>query len=82
MQVPVKRPKTQVPAAQESRFMKKRNRFKQTTTLQERLSRFSSDLRQQARSLEPNTEQATRLRRRIRQSEAALRLNDALTGGK
>jgi hypothetical protein len=61
---------------------KKRNRFKQTTTLQERLSRFTTDLRQQGRMLDPGTEEAMRLRKRIRQSESALHLNASLTGGK
>jgi hypothetical protein len=61
---------------------KKRNRIKQTTTLEERLSRFTIDLRQQARTLDPGTEEAMRLRKRIRQSESALRLNASLTGGK
>jgi hypothetical protein len=61
---------------------KKRNRIKQTTTLEERLSRFTIDLRQQAQTLDPGTEEAMTLRKRIRQGESALRLNASLTGGK
>jgi hypothetical protein len=61
---------------------KKRNRLKQTTTLEERLSRFTTNLRQQARTLDPGTEEAERLRKRIGQSEVALRLNTSLTAGK
>jgi hypothetical protein len=33
-------------------------------------------------NLNPGTEEAMRLRKRIRQSESALRLNASLTGGK
>jgi hypothetical protein len=52
--------------------MKKRNRLKQTTTLEERLSRFTTDLRQQARTLDPGTEEAKRLRKRtVKRSRVA-----------
>jgi uncharacterized protein (DUF2235 family) len=62
-------------------MVKKRNRFKQTTTLEERLSRFTTDLRQEAKTVQAGTEEAVRLGKRIRQSEAALRLNAFLKGG-
>ncbi len=61
---------------------KKRNRAKQTKTLDERLTRFVTDLRLRAHDLEPNTEEALQLRKRISQGEDALRLNESLTGGK
>ena len=61
---------------------KTRKRFKQTTTLQDRLSKFTNDLRQQDKALEPNCQAALELRNKIRQSEAALKLNASLTGGK
>ena len=61
---------------------KKRNRTKQNTTLEERLSRFTTDLRQQAKTHESDTDEGMRLRKRISQCESALRLNASLTGGK
>jgi hypothetical protein len=61
---------------------KKRSRAKQTTTLNERLTKFVMDLRRQAHELEPNTEEALQLRKRISQGEDALQLNESLTGGK
>ena len=61
---------------------KKRNRAKQTTTLDERLTRFVNDLRQQARAVKPNTDQAMQLRKRISHGEAALHFNERMTGGK
>jgi hypothetical protein len=56
-------------------MIKSRNRFKQTTSLEERLSMFTTDLRQQAATLEAGTEEAITVLKRISQGEAALRLN-------
>ncbi len=56
---------------------KKRNRFKQTTSLEERLRKFSETLRDQARTLPAGSEQAE-LSRKIWQTHAALRINALL----
>jgi hypothetical protein len=61
---------------------KKRNRAKQTTSLNERLTKFVTDLRKKTPNLEPNTEEAVQLRKKISPGEDALRLNESLTGGK
>jgi hypothetical protein len=57
--------------------VKKRRRFKQTTTLAERLTAQAGRLRSQARRLPPGTEQIELLRK-IRQAEAALRIEEWL----
>ena len=61
---------------------KKRNRAKQTTTLDARLSKFTTDLRRQAKTLQSNTSEALQLQKRIRSCEAALRLNLSLNSGR
>lgn len=61
---------------------KRRRRFKQTTTLAERLSAFSDKLRQRRTTLEPSCEEAIELRKRIWKSEAALEINASLTRDK
>ena len=53
---------------------KKRRRFKQTTTLAERLTAQAGRLRGRARNLPPGTEQIELLRK-IRQTETALRID-------
>jgi hypothetical protein len=55
-------------------MLKRRRRFKQTTTLAQRLTEEASRLREQARSLSPGPEQAL-LWRKIRQAETALRID-------
>jgi len=60
----------------------KRKRIKQTTTLEERLSRFTTQLQSEAKSCEPNSEEALNLQRRIRKTEAARRFNISLNSGK
>jgi hypothetical protein len=54
-------------------MVKKRNRFKQTTTLEHRLQQFADELRRQAKAVPPGAEK-TDLMRRIRTSETASRL--------
>ena len=54
-------------------MMKKRRRFKQTTTLAERLTEEAGRLRERARNLPPGVEQ-TLLWRKVRQAETALRI--------
>jgi hypothetical protein len=54
-------------------MVKKRRRFKQTTTLAERLAEEAGRLREQARNLPPGVEQ-TLLWRKVRQAETALRI--------
>lgn len=56
---------------------KKRNRFKQTTSLEERLTKFSETLHDQARTLPAGSKQ-TELSRKIWQTDAALRINALL----
>jgi hypothetical protein len=56
---------------------KRRSRFKQTTTLKERLLKYTTDLQQQARTLAPGTAEVAEVSRKIRTSEAALHF-DAL----
>jgi hypothetical protein len=58
-------------------MVKKRRRFKQTTTLAERLTAQAGRLRNQARSLPPGSEQ-TELWHKVRQAETALRVNQWL----
>lgn len=55
-------------------MVKRRRRFKQTTTLAERLTQEASRLRERARSLSPGPEQAL-LWRKVRQAETALRID-------
>jgi hypothetical protein len=55
-------------------MVKRRRRFKQTTTLAERLTQEASRLRERARRLSPGAEQAE-LWRKIRQAETALRID-------
>ena len=57
--------------------MKKRRRFKQTTTLAERLTAQAVRLRSRARKLPPGTEQIELLRK-VRQTETALRIDEWL----
>jgi len=54
-------------------MVKKRRRFKQTTTLAERLAEEAGRLRERARNLPPGVEQ-TLLWRKVRQAETALRI--------
>lgn len=61
---------------------KKRNRRKQTTTLDARLCQFRNSLQLRARKLGAGCAEARQLQRRIQLSEAALELNASLTGGK
>jgi hypothetical protein len=56
---------------------RKRNRFKQTTSLQERLTKFSKALHDQAKTAPAGSEQAE-LSRKIQQTDAALRINALL----
>jgi hypothetical protein len=55
-------------------MMKKRRRFKQTTTLAQRLTAQAGSLRSQAKNLPPGMEQ-TELWRKVRQAETALRID-------
>jgi hypothetical protein len=59
-------------------MVKKRRRFKQTTTLAERLTAQAGRLRNQAKSLPPGSEQ-TELWHKVRQAETALRFNQWLS---
>ena len=54
-------------------MVKKRRRFKQTTTLAERLAEEAGRLRERAKNLPPGVEQ-TLLWRKVRQAETALRI--------
>lgn len=56
----------------------KRNRTPQTTSLEERVAKFTDGLRQKAEQLPEGTDEALELKRRIKSGEAALRLNAAL----
>ena len=53
---------------------KRRRRFKQTTTLADRLAEEAGRLRERAKKLPPGTEQ-TALWRKVRQTETALRID-------
>jgi hypothetical protein len=55
-------------------MIKRRRRFKQTTTLADRLAQEAGRLRERARTLPPGTEQ-TALWRKVRQTETALRID-------
>jgi hypothetical protein len=55
-------------------MVKRRRRFKQTTTLAQRLMQEARRLRECARQLPPGAEQ-TQLLRKVRQAEAALRID-------
>ncbi|HXB78863.1 MAG TPA: hypothetical protein VNX23_15930 [Bradyrhizobium sp.] len=54
-------------------MVKKRRRFRQTTSLAERLAEEAARLRERARNLPPGVEQ-TLLWRKVRQAETALRI--------
>jgi hypothetical protein len=58
-------------------MVKKRRRFKQTTTLAERLTAQAGRLRHRVRNLPPGTE-PIELLRKIRQTETALRIDEWL----
>lgn len=58
-------------------MVKQRNRFKQDTSLEERLAKFSEMLRDQAKKAPAGSEQAE-LSRKIWQTDAARRLNALL----
>jgi hypothetical protein len=55
-------------------MVKRRRRFKQTTSLAQRLAQEASRLRERAKSLSPGPEQA-QLWRKVRQAETALRID-------
>jgi hypothetical protein len=55
-------------------MIKRRRRFKQTTTLAQRLTQEAGRLREHAKRLSPGAEQAE-LWRKIRQAETALRID-------
>jgi hypothetical protein len=57
---------------------RKRNRAKQTTTLEERISSFTASLQQQAEKNPTNKEEAVQLRKRISSCQTALSLNHTL----
>ena len=59
-------------------MQKTRRRFKQTTSLAERLNAQVIELRDRASSLPPGTEQ-TELWRKVRQTETALRIDQWLS---
>ncbi|MBV9564822.1 MAG: hypothetical protein JOY90_30910 [Bradyrhizobium sp.] len=59
-------------------MIKRRRRFKQTTTLEERLLKYTTDLQQQVRTLQPGTVEAAELRKKIRNSEAERSFNALL----
>ena len=60
---------------------KRRKRLRQSISLEERLAAFTRGLRKQVKALSPNSEEALRLRQKIRASEAALRISAALCTG-
>ena len=62
----------------EENMIKRRRRFKQTTTLAHRLSEQAGRLRDRARQLPPGAEQNT-LWRKVRQTETALRIDAMLS---
>ena len=55
-------------------MIKRRRRFKQTTTLADRLAQEAGRLRERAKKLPPGTEQ-TALWRKLRQTETALHID-------
>jgi hypothetical protein len=55
-------------------MVKRRRRFRQTTTLAHRLTEQAGRLRDRAKQLPPGTEQTT-LWRKVRQTETALRID-------
>jgi hypothetical protein len=57
--------------------VKKRRRFKQTTSLAQRLTQQAGHLRERAKTMPPGIEQSELLRR-IRQAETALRIDEWL----
>jgi len=59
-------------------MVKQRRRFKQTTTLAQRLAEQAGRLRDRAKQLPPGTEQ-TALWRKVRQAETALRIDEWLS---
>jgi hypothetical protein len=59
--------------------MSKRKRSSQTTSLEERVARFTEGLRQQAENLSGDAQEALELKRRITKGEAALRINASLS---
>jgi len=59
-------------------MVKQRHRFKQTTTLAQRLAEQAGRLRDRAKQLPPGTEQTT-LWRKVRQAETALRIDEWLS---
>lgn len=58
-------------------MVKRRRRFKQTTTLAQRLTEQASRLRDQATTLSPGQEQS-QLWRKVHQAETALRIEEWL----
>ena len=61
-------------------MVKRRRRFKQTTTLAQRLTEQASRLRERATTLSPGQEQS-QLWRKVHQAEAALRIEEWLSAG-
>jgi hypothetical protein len=59
-------------------MVKRRRRFKQTTTLAQRLTEQASRLRDRARALAPGQEQSL-LWRKVQQAETALRIEEWLS---
>jgi len=59
-------------------MVKRRRRFKQTTTLAQRLTQEAGRLRERAGQLPPGTEQSA-LWRKLRQTETALRIDALLS---
>jgi hypothetical protein len=62
----------------EETMIKRRRRFKQTTTLAHRLTEQAGRLRDRAKQLPPGVEQST-LWRKVRQTETALRIDAMLS---
>jgi hypothetical protein len=62
----------------EDSMVKRRRRFKQTTTLAQRLTEQASSLRDRATMLSPGQEQSL-LWRKIHQAETALRIDEWLS---
>jgi hypothetical protein len=62
-------------------MVKKRNRFKQTTSLAERLADQAGRLRERAKNLPPGAEQTT-LWRKVRQAETALGIDAWLSSSR
>jgi hypothetical protein len=61
-------------------MVKRRRRLKQTTTLAQRLTQEASRLRDRAKAVSPGPEQA-QLWSKVRQAEAALRIDEWLGSG-